>query len=42
MLSRELIDVSKIITHEYKLENYKEAFELSKSGRESIKVILKS
>lgn len=42
LLSRRLIDVSKIITHEYKLENYKEAFELSKSGKESIKVILKS
>jgi len=42
MLSKGLIDVSKIITHEFEIEDYKEAFALSKSGKESIKVVLKS
>lgn len=36
------IDVSKIVTHEFELERYEEAFKISKEGTESIKVVLKS
>jgi len=42
MLAKGHIDVSKIVTHEFILEEYKEAFKISKEGKESIKVVLKS
>ena len=42
MLSKGHIDVSEIVTHEFDLEEYEEAFNISKAGTDSIKVILKS
>ena len=40
MLAKELIDVDKIITHDFKLEEYEKAFALAKDGTQSIKVVL--
>ncbi len=40
MLEKGLIDVSKIVTHAFPLEEYQKAFALAKEGKESIKVVL--
>lgn len=42
MLAKGLVDVSKIVTHEFRLKDFKEAIALARKGDESIKVILKS
>lgn len=39
-LEKELIKVDEIVTHEFKLEDYMEAFALAQEGDESIKVVL--
>lgn len=42
MLDKKIIDVDKIITHDFKMEDYKEAFQIAKDGRQSIKVVIRS
>lgn len=41
LLERGLVNVDEIVTSSYSLEQYKEAFEMSEKGLDSIKVILK-
>jgi len=40
LLDKGLIKVDDIITHEFKLEDFKTAFELAEKGEDSIKVLL--
>jgi L-iditol 2-dehydrogenase len=42
MLEKGLVDVSKIVTHEFNLKDFLKAFNVAKSGQESIKVIMSS
>lgn len=42
MLAKGIIDVEKLITHEFPLEEYRQAFAVSKKGDDSIKVVIRS
>lgn len=42
MLAKKIIDVDRIITHEFSLDDYQRAFEVSRSGEKSIKVVINS
>lgn len=42
MLAKNTIDVDRLITHEFPLEKYEQAFAISKAGDQSIKVVIKS
>lgn len=41
LLSRGLVDVKDIVTHQYRLDEFEEGFSVSAQGRDAIKVILK-
>jgi len=41
-ISKNNVDLSKLITHEFSLENAKDAIKLAKDGKNRIKVIVSS